>query len=40
MFEWDEELGLASCIITDKENTFYGQAHCHDDDLDMMNEKT
>ena len=40
MFEWDEELGLASCIITDGENTFYGQAHCHDDDLDMMNEKT
>ena len=24
MFEWDEELGLASCIITDGENTFYG----------------
>lgn len=39
--EWDEELGLASCIITDKFNRIHvGIAQCHEDDLDMKNSKT
>lgn len=40
IFEWDEDLGLASCILTDGENVFYGSAQCHSADLDMMTEKT
>ena len=40
IFEWDEDLGLASCILTDGENVFYGSAQCHSADSDMMNEKT
>lgn len=40
IFEWDAELGLATCILTDGENVFYGTAQCHEDDSDMKNEKT
>lgn len=39
-FEWDKETGTAICILTDGEREFFGEAICHDDDLDMMNEKT
>ena len=40
IFEWDEELGYASCILTDGKNYFYGSAHCHEEDKDMKSEKT
>lgn len=41
MFDWDAEKGVATCILTDKNNhTFYGEAHCHPKDQDMMSEKT
>lgn len=40
IFEWDEELGYASCILTDGDNCFYGSAQCHDEDKDMKSEKT
>lgn len=41
LFDWDKDLGAAICIITDKHNnTFYGEAHCHPKDKDMMSEKT
>jgi hypothetical protein len=40
IFDWDKETGIASCILTDGEREYYGEAICHDDDLDMMNEKT
>lgn len=40
IFEWDSENGIASCILTIGNNTFYGTAKCHKMDLDMMSEKT
>ena len=40
IFSWDEETGLASCILTDGKNYYTGLAQCHPDDADMMNEKT
>lgn len=39
-FNWDEATGLATCIITDGSNIFYGSACCHPEDLDMISEKT
>lgn len=37
---WDEESKCATCIIQDKNQTFYGLATCHPDDEDMMNKNT
>lgn len=41
-FEYSEELGLTTCILKDKitGREFIGVAQCHDDDMDMCNEKT
>ena len=39
--EWEEDIGLASCTLTDTYDRKYtGTSICHPDDLDMMNEKT
>lgn len=40
LFAWDEETGVASCILTDGEKTYCGLAQCHPNDSDMMSEKT
>lgn len=40
IYEWDEENGIATCFIFDKNNTFMGMAMCHEDDKEFMNEKT
>lgn len=40
IFEWDSDIGLASCILTDGEHYYTGIAQCHPDDQDMMSEKT
>lgn len=40
IFEWDEESGLASCILTDGQHYYTGIAQCHYDDIDMKSEKT
>ena len=35
-FTWDEETKVATCTIKDNKNrTFIGEAHCHEDDFDM-----
>lgn len=40
IFNWDPEEGVASCIIKYKNQTFCGVAMCHEEDKDMMSEKT
>ena len=40
IFSWDAELGFASCILTDGENTYYGHAQCSPKDVDFRSEKT
>ena len=40
IFSWDEELGFASCILTDGENTYYGHAQCCPEDDEFRSEKT
>ena len=40
IFNWDTEEGVASCIIKYKNQTFCGVAVCHEEDKDMMSEKT
>lgn len=41
VFEWNEELGQAYCIITDAQgHTFIGMATCHPDDTDMVSRRT
>ena len=40
IFNWDHEEGIASCIIKYKNQTFCGVAMCHEEDKDMMSEKT
>ena len=40
IFSWDEEQGLASCILTDGKQVYTGIAQCHPEDVDMMSEKT
>ena len=40
IFTWDEDKLMASCIITDRNQTFIGIAQCHPDDADMSSEKT
>ena len=40
-FDWNEEHGTATCILTDTNKKVYvGFATCHPDDKDMMSEKT
>lgn len=39
-FSWDPGTGEASCRIFYKQNEFVAYAHCHDDDIDFMSEKT
>ena len=40
-FEWNEELGAATCVlIDDKQRIVVGHAQCHDDDRDMISERT
>ena len=40
IFSWDENTGLASCILSDGKNVYTGIAQCHPEDMDMMSEKT
>lgn len=40
IFNWDEETGIASCILSDGEKVYTGFAHCHPDDEDMKGQKT
>lgn len=40
LFAWDNENGTASCILTDGNKQYIGVAFCHEDDRDMMSEKT
>lgn len=40
IFEWDEESGIASCILTDGQHYYVGTAQCHTEDKDMQSEKT
>ena len=40
-FEWDENLGQATCIIEDsQQRVFFGLATCHGDDMDMKSRRT
>lgn len=39
-FIWTPEDGTAICELTEKGITYVGIAICHDDDMDMINEKT
>ena len=39
--EWEEDIGFASCTLTDiYDRKYIGTSICHPDDLDMMSEKT
>jgi hypothetical protein len=40
IFNWDEETGAASCILSDGEKIYTGFAQCHPDDEDMKGQKT
>lgn len=40
IFNWDEDAGVASCILSDGERVYTGFARCHPDDEDMKGEKT
>jgi hypothetical protein len=40
IFNWDENSGTASCILTDGQKVFTGFAQCHPEDMDMSSEKT
>jgi hypothetical protein len=39
-YEYDAENGVAFCYIEEFGQTFVGAACCHDDDRDMMSERT
>ena len=39
-FYWDEETGMASCVMSDGHKTYIGTARCHEEDADMKSEKT
>lgn len=40
-FHWDKDNGEAVCILIDeKKRRFVGTAYCHEDDRDMMSERT
>lgn len=40
IFNWDEESGIASCILSDGEKVYTGFAQCHPADEDMKGQKT
>lgn len=40
IFTWDEQSGLATCILTDGDNVYIGTAQCSEQDQDMKSEKT
>ena len=40
IFNWDEEAGVSSCLLSDGERVYTGFARCHPDDEDMKSEKT
>ena len=40
IFNWDEETGIASCILNDGQKVYTGFAQCHPDDEDMKGQKT
>ena len=40
IFNWDEDSGTASCILSDGEKIYTGFAQCHPDDEDMKGQKT
>ena len=40
IFNWNEETGVASCILSDGEKVYTGFAQCHPDDEDMKGQKT
>ena len=40
IFSWEEERGIASCILSDGEKIYTGFAQCHPDDEDMKGQKT
>ena len=40
IFDWDEEAGISSCIVSDGEKVYTGFAQCHPDDEDMKGQKT
>ncbi len=40
IFSWEEESGIASCILSDGEKIYTGFAQCHPDDGDMKGQKT
>ena len=40
IFNWDEEAGVATCVLKDKEHIYYGIAHCSPKDADMKSQKT
>ena len=35
IFNWDEESGTSSCILSDGEKIYTGFAQCHPDDEDV-----
>lgn len=37
IFTWNAETGTATCALSNK---YFGEAHCHTDDQDMMSQKT
>ena len=39
-FSFYKETGVTICTLTDGKRFFYGEAMCHDDDMDMLSEKT
>ena len=39
IFKWDEDMGIAECIISDGLNSFSAIAQCNPSDLDMRSEK-
>lgn len=40
IFTWNPETGVTTCTVKYKNKTFYGEAHCHPDDRDMMGRTT
>lgn len=41
-FDWDEDTHIAKCMIQPQKNgpIFIGEAECHEDDLDMVSQRT
>lgn len=40
IFEWDPESHMATCIVEQNGNVYYGTALCAPDDYDFESEKT